>query len=102
MNIGDLDKRLDLEAPIGFGGAEYAPFASGVPANVRMAGGNELLRYGAQAAVAATVITIRHRTDLRADMRIRIPSEDRNFQVTTFGDPDGKRHWMQIDCTELL
>ena len=73
-----------------------------VPAHIRSAGGNELLRFGAQIATNPTVITLRYRTDIRADWRIAWPAQERTFQITSYGDETGDMKWLTVYATEQL
>lgn len=102
LEVGDLRADLDLQVPEGTSGEGYATIAAGVPAQVRSAGGNELLRFGAQVSVNAMVITMRYRTDVRASWRIFWPAEGRWFQITSYGDEMGDRRWLTIYASELL
>jgi SPP1 family predicted phage head-tail adaptor len=99
IEIGELRHRVTFEAPTGTAG--YESVVEGIPAAIRMAGGNELLRFGAQTAVAAFVITMRYRTDVRPEWRVALPAENRVFQITNYGDPDGHRQWTQVFATEI-
>jgi SPP1 family predicted phage head-tail adaptor len=101
MTIGDLQALVDLQLPSGTSGEGYATTASAW-AHIRSAGGNELLKFGAQVAVNATVITMRHRTDVKPDWRISWPSENRTFQIVSYGDETGDQHWLTVYATELL
>jgi SPP1 family predicted phage head-tail adaptor len=101
MPIGDLQALVDLQLPSGTSGEGYATTASAW-AHIRSAGGNELLKFGAQVAVNATVITMRHRTDMKPDWRISWPSEGRVFQIVSYGDETGDQRWLTVYATELL
>jgi head-tail adaptor len=99
---GDLRYRVDLQVPAGTSGDGYVTSVDNVPANIRSAGGNELLKFGAQVAVNATVITVRYRTDMRPDVRISWPAESRFFQILSYGDELGTRRWLTVYASELL
>jgi len=99
---GDLRYRVDLQIPAGTSGDGYVTTVGHVPAHIRSAGGNELLKFGAQVAVNAMVITLRYRTDIRADWRISWPFENRTFQIVNYGDEAGDRRWLTVYATELL
>lgn len=100
--IGDLRERVDLQTPEGTSASGYTTQADGVPANIRSAGGNELLRFGAQVSVNAMVITVRYRRDVKTDWRISWPSENRTFQILSYGDETGRQQWLTIYASELL
>jgi len=102
IEVGALRADLNLQSPSGLTADGYATVVAGVPAHVRSAGGNELLRFGAQVAVNPTVITMRYRRDLKSDWRLTWPAENRVFQITSFGDEDGDRKWLTVYATELL
>lgn len=102
MTIGDLRDRVDLQTPSGTSGEGYVNAAEKVPANIRSAGGNELLKFGTLVAVNANVITLRYRSDLKPDWRISEPSKNRSFQIVNYGDEVGDRRWLTVYATELL
>ena len=102
FEVGQMNADLDLQSPSGLSSDGYATAVAGVPAHVRSAGGNELLRFGTQVAVNPTVITMRYRTDVRSDWRFWWPSRNRFFQVTSFGDEVGDLKWLTVYATELL
>lgn len=91
-----------MQAPSGQTADGYADVMTMVPAHVRSAGGNELLRFGAQVAVNPTVITMRYRSDIRSDYRILWPAQNRTFQITSYGDETGDLKWLTIYATEQL
>jgi SPP1 family predicted phage head-tail adaptor len=102
LELGELRDRIDLQVPSGTSGDGYDTVQAGVKAQVRSAGGNELLRFGAQVAVNATVINMPYRTDVRASWRIYYPAENRYFQVTSYGDEIGDREWLTVYASEQL
>lgn len=102
LEVGQLRADVDLQRPSGTSSDGYETVATRVPAQIRTASGNELLRYGAQVSVNAMVITMRYRQDVRADMRISYPSEGRYFQVTSYGDEAGDKKWLTVYASELL
>jgi SPP1 family predicted phage head-tail adaptor len=102
MTVGMLTASVNFEAPEGTSGTGYATTLAGVPAHIRSAVGNELLRFGAQVATNAVIITVLYRTDVRADWRVSFPAEGRVFQITGYGDEAGDRVWTTIYGTEVL
>lgn len=102
MTVGKLRDRIDLQSPEGTSGDGYETTVGRLPANIRSAGGNELLKFGAQVAVNATVITLRYRTDVRPDWRISWTDMARFFQIVSYGDETGDRRWLTVYASELL
>lgn len=102
MSRGQLTEWIDFQTPTGTAATGYATVAGYVPANIRSAGGNELLRFGTQVAVNAMVITVDYRRDVRTDWRISWPSENRTFQILSYGDETGRQQWLTIYASELL
>ncbi len=102
LELGQLQADVDLQRPAGTSPDGYETVATRIPAQIRTASGNELLRFGAQVAVNAMVITMEYRKDVRSDMRISYPSEGRYFQVTSFGDEVGDKKWLSVYASELL
>ena len=76
---------FDIQQPIGLAGDGYETVVR-VPGSIRAAGGNELLRFGATSSAGQYVVTLRHRTDLKADWRFLGPN-GRTLQIASFGDP---------------
>lgn len=102
FEVGQMNADLDLQSPSGQTADGYATAVSAVPAHVRSAGGNELLRFGTQVATNPTVITMRYRTDLKPDWRLSWPSRNRFFQITSYGDEIGDEKWLTVYASELL
>ena len=102
MTVGQLRETVDLQVPSGTSGEGYATTVADVPANIRSAGGNELLKFGAQVAINASVITVRYRRDVRPDWRVSWPTENKTFQIVNYGDEAGTKRWLTVYATELL
>lgn len=100
MHIGQLNRRLELQQPSGTAGDGYATVTT-VWGEVRSAGGSEVLKFGGPSASGQAVITIRFRSDVRSEWRVREPLTGRAFQIANYGDPDGSRRWLQVFCQEL-
>lgn len=101
MTIGDLRHRVTLQSKSRTAPTGYADAATQVPAAIDLAstGGNETLRFATPAATGQYRITVRHRTDVKADWRVIDEEDGRTFQVSGYGDPNGRRHWLQLFCT---
>jgi SPP1 family predicted phage head-tail adaptor len=102
MSAGDLTAFVEFQVPEGQVATGYTTRIERVPANIRTAIGNELLKFGAQVAVNPVIVMIRYRNDVRTDWRIWYPAESRAFQITGYGDETGEREWLTIYATELL
>lgn len=99
MDIGSLRRRLTLQRPEGLAADGYVPVAT-VWGSARFASGNELLRFGTPQAEGAWVITIRYRADVEASWRVLEGATGRSFQISNFGDPDGRRAELRLYCVE--
>ena len=73
-----------------------------VPASIEMVagGGSEVLHFGVGTATGYFKVTMRYRSDLKANWRI-VHTDGRVFQISSYGDPDGKRQSTQVYVTEL-
>jgi head-tail adaptor len=104
LNAGTLDRELWLQQPSGEDGSYENVEADPSWGAVRFAVGNELLRFTTPLATGAFVVTIRYRDDIRGSWRLVMADEspERTLQVTTFGDPDGRKVELQVFCVEVL
>lgn len=100
MKIGQLNRRIELQQPSGLTGSGYATVVT-VWAALRSAGGSEIVKFGGPSSSGQNVATIRFRTDVRAEWRVREPQSGRTFQIASYGDPDGSQTWLQLFCQEL-
>ena len=98
--VGDVRARFALQQPTGVPGDSYTTVVAGVPGSIRSAGGGESVKFGGTSAVGQDVVTIRYRSDVRAEWRLT--SGGRTWQIANYGDPDGRRRWLRIYCQELL
>lgn len=99
LNAGDLNRRFSLQRPNGLAATDYADVDT-VWGSKRLAGGNEMMRFSTPAATGAWVITIRYRDDLDASMRLVDLSTEQSFQISNFGDPDGRNEQLRIYAVE--
>lgn len=104
LNVGTLDRELWLQRPVGDAGLYENVDTEPTWGSIRFANGNELLRFATPIATGAYVVTLRYREDLRASWRLveADTSPDRILQITTFGDPDGRKEQLQVFCVEVL
>ena len=104
LDLGKLRHAVDLQVPSGTSGDGYETAVPFVPCQIRSAGGNELLRFGTQVSVNASVITMPFRSDLRADMRLYAHGryEGKKYQVVSYGDETGEGKWLDVYVTEQL
>jgi SPP1 family predicted phage head-tail adaptor len=100
MTIGALRHRITFQSPTSTG--TYSTVETQVPAAIEFVtpGGNEQLLAGAPTTIAQSKITVRHRTDVRAEWRI-VDDDSRTFQIAGYGDPSGDGRWLQIACMEI-
>lgn len=102
MRAGRLTGRFVLQRPSGTSGSGYTDVATGVPGELLfLGGGSESLQVGAQVSTAQYQITIRYRTDVKAEWRLMERDTDRLFQVSHFGDPNGRRIELLLLCLEI-
>jgi head-tail adaptor len=101
MDIASLNQWITLQEPTGLNAEGYNDKGR-VPANITMvdSGGSEVLRFGIGAATGYFKVTMRYRSDLKANWRI-VHTDGRVFQISSYGDPDGKRQATQVYVTEL-
>jgi SPP1 family predicted phage head-tail adaptor len=96
--IGEIKTRLTLEAPSrsgdGGGGADvtWVKVAT-VWAAVRPVGGGEGFTLDRVAGRASHEIYLRHRADVRLEMRLRDGA--RIYDIRSAVDPDGRRQWLR-------
>ncbi len=100
---GKLRQRLLLEAPAdvpdGAGGhTRNWALVAAVWGEVRPVRATEQVQADARRAEATHRITIRHRDDVRADMRFTQGA--RVFRITGMTDPDGRRAWLVCQAAE--
>lgn len=100
MKIGAMNRRVTLQEPDGVGGFTDVET---VWANVQFfrAPDPESLQAGVPMSIAQWHIGMWFRDDVRAEWRIRETESGRVFQVTGYGDPDGRKGELHIRCTEV-
>lgn len=101
--IGDLRHRLVIEsatrASDGGGGATLTWAAIGeVWAAIWSRAAGEAFAHDRIAGQATHDIWIRHRDDVRPEMRFRL--EDRVFDILGVIDPDDRGRWLRCPCEE--
>ena len=73
-----------------------------VPGSLQFVGGApESLQSGAPLAIAQWRGRIRFRADIRAEWRIVDAETGRMFQISGYGDPDGRRGELELVLTEI-
>lgn len=103
ITIGDLRTRLTLEAPSrasdGGGGSSVSwTTVAEVWAAVRPTAGGEDYALDRVAGRISHEIVIRHRTDMRPEMRFK--SGTRVFDIRAVFDPDGRGRWTKCLAEE--
>lgn len=101
VRIGTMSHRLTLQQPSGDGSFTDVETVWGALTFMGHRAQPEELRNGAPMTIVAWQIVIWYRTDIRAEWRVRDADEGRVFQVSGYGDPDGKRSEMTLVCTEI-
>ena len=101
MHSGQLIHRLELLKPDATTNPDGFIWVATVPALIELAGsgGAEVLRFGAPTATGQYRIVIRYRQDVSASWRGK--RGDQVFQISSYGDPDGRRTWLHLFCVEV-
>jgi head-tail adaptor len=73
-------------------------------ASIRSIGMREQVRFGVPSAEGQSLITIRYRTDVRANYRLvdQSVSPERSFQILGYSDPDGDLEQLDLLVVEKL
>lgn len=103
VDIGAMTREFILQRPSGIDGEGYDDVET-IWGAMRYASGSELLRFGTPVATSAYVVTIWFRDDLEASWRLADPASGspmEAWQISSFGDPDGKREQLNVYCTAL-
>lgn len=100
MNAGDLDREFTLQRPSTADDSGTYEDIDTVWGGIRLAGGNEVIRFLTPEATGRFVVTLRYRDDLRADMRLLETATQRALQIDSYGDPDGRFEWLRVFCVE--
>lgn len=101
--IGDLRMRATLETKIqtsddGGGFAESWTTLASVWCELRPLSGAEALTGGQMAALKRLRLRIRFRDDVTEELRLVVGA--RVLGIDRVEDPDGRRRWLDLDCTE--
>lgn len=105
MNAGPLRDRITIQSfteSQSSSGAAVLTWSDVVTvwAEVRAATGYERFRTGTEIAQISHMIRIRYRAGVTPKNRILV--DDRIFDITSVGDPDGRRIELMIWCTERI
>lgn len=103
MAAGKLRHRLFLEAPVetpdGSGGVSISwTMQAALWGEVRPRRSNERTSTDAQRTHITHRITVRHRTDVRPQMRFTHGTK--TYRITGSFDPDGRSTWLACDAVE--
>lgn len=108
MTVGELRERLTLLSPVlvddGQGGQTIDDWTAGdeVAAAIVPVGSREGIALGGQQASMQVRITLRHRTDVTAPMRVRRVRDQQVYELMGPGrDVDGRRRWLELDAYEV-
>jgi len=100
MNAGDLNHEFTLQSPTCNADTPWSDEDT-IWGAIRFTTGNETSREGVQTAVGQFIVTIRYRTDLKADWSLYEPNTGRRLQIVSFGDPDGSQEELRVLCAEV-
>jgi SPP1 family predicted phage head-tail adaptor len=101
VRVGEWRRYVTLQAPSGSAGTGYEDRGQ-VWASVKFIGGQaEALASGAPTALARWLIQLKYRDDVRAEWRVREPLTNRTWQISGYGDTDGRRMVMDLVCAEI-
>ena len=99
MRAGQLRYRLTLQQPSTTEASGFADVAT-VAADLRFQPApSEPMQAGGPAAIASMQARIRYRSDVRAEWRAVVGSQ--TFQITGYGDPEGRRRELLLVCAEV-
>lgn len=103
--IGTLRHRVIFEAKTqtsdeGGGFTESWAALTTVFAAAESERGDERVDGGRVVSASRLRLRIRYRDDIAADLRLVFKS--RIYAIDWVADPDGKRHWLDLGCTESL
>jgi len=99
MAIGAKNRRLTLQQPDGIGGYDDVDTVWG---SKRFLGGTpEAIRAGAAMAIGQWEIKIWYRTDVKAEWRLVDIETAQTFQISGYGDAEGKKRELQLMCSEI-
>lgn len=103
LHPGRLRQRITLEAAAtptdGETNPTYSTVASNIPAEVLEVSGGEYIRGRQVEAGLNAVITIRYRSDVTVQHRVKYGT--RYLNIVSVKDPTGYRSEMVLDCKEV-
>jgi SPP1 family predicted phage head-tail adaptor len=105
MNVGDLAYEFILQQPTaGSQDPDAWTDVERVWASIRSIGMREQVRFGIPSAEGQSVVTIRYRTDVRANYRLvdQSVSPERSFQILGYSDPNGDLEQLDLLVVEKL
>lgn len=70
-------------------------------AHVRALSGREVMQFGAVQSSAALRISLRFRSDLTVQHRLRREPSGPTYELTAMRDVDGRRRWLELDAVEV-
>lgn len=100
LNVGSLNRRLTLRSRDSTTG-DFNDVDTVWGSLAFIGGTQESLRSGAPMAIGQSKIVIRFREDLKAEWQVFDVETSRVFQISGYGDPDGKKSELQLIVTEI-
>lgn len=100
LDVGSLDKWLLLQSRNPATGA-YADVDTVPGSLVFVSGSQEALMAGAPISIGQWLGKIRYRTDVKAEWRFVDVETGRVFQISSYGDPTGRKSLLRLVCTEI-
>jgi SPP1 family predicted phage head-tail adaptor len=70
-------------------------------AQVRSLTGREAMQLGALQSTVTGRITVRYRSDLTVQHRLRREPDGPTYELTAVRDVDGRRRWLECDAVEV-
>jgi len=99
MRAGQLRYRVTLQEPSTTAASGFSDVAT-VSAELRFEPApSDPMQAGGPAAIAEHQVRMRFRSDVRADWRLSV--DGRTFQITGYGDTDGRRRELKLVCVEV-
>lgn len=107
IRIGDLRDRVSVLTATTTGdgkGGQITAWPDShdeIWAAVRALSGREALQYGALQSSVSARITVRYRSDLTVQHRLRREPSGPTYELTAVRDVDGRRRWLECDAVEV-
>lgn len=104
MQIGDLNKRISIEAPTkvsdGMGGfaSGYVTIVSSVPAAIWPVSSAETIQANSATLIITTKIRIRYRSVMKSGWRIKYGN--RYFSIVSIIDQNERHEYLDLLCKE--